>query len=153
MKKLSVAQSEHPEKSLLWESKPVQMPANATTYDIICFVGMGSLDANSASFTLTLAGKPIAKIPVSLQGSSWQESNGVSLKYQVKETATQIVHSTIFADMEKAMGTGKKSAEWESSGILRITVPKELVTPGQPLALGLTPNPSASKAWMGLIVQ
>jgi len=153
MKKLSVAQSEHPEKSLLWESKPVQLAPNATAYDIICFVGMGSLDANPASFILTLAGKPIAKIPVSLEGSSWHESNGVSLKYQVKETATQIVHSTIFADMEKAMGTGKKSTEWESSGILRITVPKELVTPGQPLSLGLTPNPSAGKAWMGLIVQ
>lgn len=152
-KSTSLAVSDQPDKPLEWETAnaPERRGAGNPLWEAICFVGMGAVDEKSAEFTLSLNGKPVVDLTVSLDDAIWRGSDGVSVSYQVKENATQITHSTIFADLEKAMGTGKKSVEWESSGILRLSIPTTLLTPNQPVTLKIEAKKSDGRGWLGLI--
>ena len=152
-KKTFMARTEQPDKPLVWETQntPNSFRPGQSSWEAVCFVGMGATDDRSVVFTLSLDDQPVADIPVSIKDSVWQGANGIRVSYQVKESATQVVSSTIFADMEKAMGTGKISNEWKSSGILRISIPPHLLAPDHPATLKVESKSSAGRGWFGLI--
>jgi len=152
-KKTSSARTDQPDKPLIWETQttPASFAPGQTSWEAVCFVGMGAVDEKPVTFTLSIDGKPVADLTVSIKDTVWQGSNGVRAAYQVKESATEVVHSTIFADQEKAMGTGKKSAEWQSSGLLRISIPIALLTANSPATLKMESKTSEGRGWFGII--
>ncbi len=152
-KKTFMARTEQPDKPLVWETQnaPESFRPGQTTWEAVCFVGMGASDGRPAVFALSLDDQPVADIPVAIKDSTWEGSNGVRISYQVKESATEVVHSTIFADLEKAMGTGKKSTEWQSSGVLGISIPTALLASNRPVTLKIESQPSAGRGWYGII--
>ena len=152
-KKTAMAKSEMPDKPLVWEiqNTPQSFTEGQKTWDAICFVGMGAINEKPVSFSLSIGGKPVADITATLKDAEWKGESGVQINYQVKESATEVVHSTIFADIERAMGTGKKSSEWQSSGIMHISIPISLLTLGQPATLKIESKLTEGRGWFCII--
>ena len=124
--RLCVARGMAGKNTLEWQTKP--LPAdlrNKPTFAISWAGGLGYPGQPVTTFTLSLNGKTLFEIP----GAVWEDTkwnkNGCALSY-VRDSATK------------------------EYGVFALTMPSELLEPGQPVTLKVTGSNSNSLMWMGV---
>jgi hypothetical protein len=126
---MCVARQSDEEKLVAWLTQPV--PADlgpATSYTFRWFAGLGWLAQPPGKFTLTLGERPLVDFDVVDRDTTWTSPDGaVRLNYTLRDRAGQ-----------------------DNSGIMELTLPARLLTPGQPAELRVVPAQTGSRRWFGL---
>ncbi len=117
------------EKLVAWKTQPVPKDFGAAkTFTFLWVAGLGWITAPPGKFTLSLGDRPLLDFDVVQRTTTWTGADGtVVLKY----TLRQVV-------------------ELDSSGIMELTLPASLLTPGQPAELRVVPLRTGSSRWFAV---
>jgi hypothetical protein len=126
---MCVARQSGIEKLLTWNTQPVPKDLDpAATFTFQWVAGLGWISAKPGKFTLALGDRPLVDFDVVQKTTTWTGSDGtVALKY-----------------------TARDAVDLDSSGIMELTLPAKLLTPGQPAELRVIPAQTGSSRWFAV---
>ena len=126
---MCVARQSDMEKLVAWITRPV--PADigpAKSYTFRWFAGLGWLAEPPGKFTLALGERPLVDFDVVDRDTTWTSADGaVRLKYALRDWAGP-----------------------DNSGVMELTLPARLLTPGRPAELRVVPAQTGGRRWFGL---
>jgi len=126
---MSVARQTGSEKFVAWETQPVPKKLDGSGSHTFRWVaGLGWVSQPAGKFSLLLGDKPLVNFQVAQKDTVWKSADGrVRLAYRC-----QAVN------------------DLDSSGIMELTVPASLLTPGKRAELRVVPAQTGSRRWFGL---
>ena len=126
---MCVARQSDVEKLVAWTTQPVPADLDAAkSYTFRWFAGMGFLAERPGKFTLALGERPLVDFNVVDRDAVWTSADGaVRLKYTLRDRAGP-----------------------DNSGVMELTVPTSLLTPGRPAELRVVPARTGGRRWFGL---
>jgi putative membrane-bound dehydrogenase-like protein len=93
-------------------------------------VAIGFLSQPKGSFTLTLDGKPLLEFDVAVDDARWQSADGrATLDFECRAANRE-----------------------DATGLMTLTLPAELLRPGEPATLEVTGSAAGSQRWFGVLV-
>ena len=118
------------QRKMSWRTRPA--PENvdpSKNYTFKWVASMGFISQPAGSFTLMLGDKKLLDFDVTIDNAAWADLVGtVKLKYEVI----------------------KKVGAEDCDGIMTLTVPGSMLTPGKPLELNVIGSDSNSNRWFGI---
>jgi hypothetical protein len=126
---MCVARQSGSEKLLTWNTRPVPADLDpAKRYTFRWFAALGWHTQPPGKFTLALGQRPLLDFDVVDRTTTWTSSDGtVALKYTLREQSGP-----------------------DNSGVMELTLPAKLLTPGRPAELRVVPAQTGSQRWFGL---
>jgi hypothetical protein len=126
---MCVARQSGSEKLLAWNTRPVPADLDpAQRYTFRWFAALGWNTEPPGKFTLALGQRPLVDFDVVDRTTTWTSGDGtVALKYTPREWSGP-----------------------DNSGVMELTLPAKLLTPGQPAEIRVVPAQTGSRRWFGL---
>ena len=127
--KMRIARQTDGKQAVVWRTEPVvEKAAVDGTYSFKWIAGTGWLSQKPGGFTLFLDDKALIDFEVTGKSMRWKSEDGnVVLDYTVMSSDSE-----------------------DSSGIMKLTVPYSILTPGKPSELRVVGSDSKSARWFGL---
>lgn len=126
---MNVARFSRGEAEVVWQTQPVPTDIDRTRdFRFKWVAGLGWITEPPAEFQLALGNRELVKFGVVRESKSWKSRDGkVTLKYTCLEVAGV-----------------------DSSGIMELTLPAEMLLPGKKMGLRVLAPQTGSRRWFGL---